>query len=78
MFTQAVSKQFNGVMSSSLLTHDIWHPKALGKSAYSGYQYLLSNGAKAVLEISEGINKSETSVRNALERLEERALVDSQ
>jgi predicted transcriptional regulator len=60
---------FNGVMSSSLIEHDVWHPNALGKTSYIVYQFLLTNGGKNILEISEGTNKSKDRVTEALDKL---------
>jgi predicted transcriptional regulator len=59
----------NGVMSLSLIQHDVWHPKALGKTSHIIYQFLLANEGKTIPEISEGIKKSKASVTKALEKL---------
>lgn len=58
-----------GLMSSPLITHDAWHPKALGKTSYNVYQYLLENNEKNVQEISSAIQKSVDTVERALDKL---------
>jgi hypothetical protein len=63
-----------GVMSSTIKNHDIWHPKALGKSAQNIFEYL-QNGSKTIDELVIGTNKSKPVIERALSKLEGVGLV---
>lgn len=55
--------------------HDVWHPRALGKTAFIAFEWLQVNSGKTVTEISAGTGKCYNAIKSALAKMETHALV---
>lgn len=71
----------NGVILSSSLSlesHDTWHPRALGKTALSVYQYLHANPNKSIEEICTQLQRGKPTIAKAIEKLAKYKLAKSE
>ena len=66
----------SGEMNSrEMNSHDVWHGRALGKSALAFWTWLLDRGEMTAAEIAEATGRSLPTVRRRLAELERFSLV---